>query len=207
MPVPLQAGVVLPIIAGVTGVTGWVLITTLAVALEVHPTELVTVKLYEPAAKPDTVVLAPDPEIAPGLIVHVPVGKPLSITEPVATKHVGWVMVPTVGVLGVTGWVLITTLAVALEVQPTELVTVKLYEPAAKPDTVVLAPDPEIAPGLIVHVPVGKPLSITEPIATKQVGWVIVPTVGVLGVTGWVLITTLAVALDVQPTELVTVKL
>jgi hypothetical protein len=71
-------------------------------------------------------VLAPVPEIEPGLIVHVPVGKPLSITEPVATKHVGWVMVPTVGVLGVTGGALITTLAVALDVQPTELVTVKL---------------------------------------------------------------------------------
>jgi hypothetical protein len=35
-------------------------------------------------------------------------------------------MVPTVGVIGVAGCVLITTLAVALEVQPTELVTVKL---------------------------------------------------------------------------------
>ena len=79
-------------------------------------------------------------------------------------------MVPTVGAIGVAGCVLITTLAVALEVQPTELVTVKLYEPAAKPDKVVLAPVPEIAPGLIVHVPPGKPLKITEPVAIKQVG-------------------------------------
>ena len=79
-------------------------------------------------------------------------------------------MVPTVGMLGVAGCVLITTLAVALEVQPTELVTVKLYEPAAKPDKVVLAPVPEIAPGLMVHVPVGNPLKITEPVAIKQVG-------------------------------------
>jgi hypothetical protein len=115
-------------------------------------------------------VLAPVPEIAPGLIVHVPLGKPLKITEPVATKHVGCAIVPTVGVLGVVGWVLITTLIVALEVQPTEFVTVKLYEPAAKPERVVLAPVPEIAPGLIVHVPVGKPLNVTEPVAVKQVG-------------------------------------
>ena len=35
-------------------------------------------------------------------------------------------MVPAVGALGVAGCVFITTLAVALEVQPTELVTVKL---------------------------------------------------------------------------------
>ena len=79
-------------------------------------------------------------------------------------------MVPTVGAIGVAGCVFITTLAVALEVQPTELVTVKLYEPAAKPDKVVLAPVPEIAPGLIVHVPLGKPLNMTEPVAVKQVG-------------------------------------
>jgi hypothetical protein len=79
-------------------------------------------------------------------------------------------MVPTVGALGVAGCVLITTLAVALEVQPTELVTVKLYEPAAKPERVVLAPVPEIAPGLIVHVPLGKPLNVTEPVAVKQLG-------------------------------------
>ena len=79
-------------------------------------------------------------------------------------------MVPTVGALGVAGCVLISTLAVAPEVQPTEFVTVKLYEPAAKPERVVFAPVPEIAPGLIVHVPLGKPLKITEPVAIKQVG-------------------------------------
>ena len=79
-------------------------------------------------------------------------------------------MVPKVGVFGVAGCVFITTLAVALEVQPTELVTVKLQVPAVKPDTVVLAPVPEIAPGLIVHVPIGKPLNVTEPVAVKQVG-------------------------------------
>ena len=46
------------------------------------------------------VVLVPVPLIAPGLIVHVPVGKPLKITLPVAVEQVGWVMVPVVGAEG-----------------------------------------------------------------------------------------------------------
>ena len=49
------------------------------------------------------VVLVPVPLIAPGLIVHVPVGKPLKITLPVAVEQVGWVMVPAVGAEGTTG--------------------------------------------------------------------------------------------------------
>ena len=46
------------------------------------------------------VVLVPVPLIAPGLIVHVPVGKPLKTTLPVAVEQVGWVMVPAVGAEG-----------------------------------------------------------------------------------------------------------
>ena len=38
--------------------------------------------------------------------------------------------------------------------------------------------EPVIPPGLIVQVPAGRPLSTTLPVATAQVGWVIVPTVG-----------------------------
>ena len=37
---------------------------------------------------------------------------------------------------------------------------------------------PAIAPGLIVQLPAGKPLNTTLPVATAQVGWVIVPTSG-----------------------------
>ena len=67
------------------------------------------------------------PVTAPGFIVHVPVaGKPDKATLPVAVAHVGWVIVPTTGVIGVAGCALITTLAVALEVHPAALVTVKL---------------------------------------------------------------------------------
>jgi hypothetical protein len=65
---------------------------------------------------------------------------------------------------------------------------------------------PERFPGLIVHVPVaGNPLNATLPVPTLQVGWVIVPTVGAVGVAGWVLITTLAEAGEIQPEALVTV--
>ena len=64
---------------------------------------------------------------APGVLVKVQVpeaGKPLKITDPVATAHVGGVMVPTVGVAGVAGCAFTTTLAEAAEIHPDALVTV-----------------------------------------------------------------------------------
>lgn len=97
---------------------------TVAEAGEMHPTELVTVNVYEPDASPVIVVLAVLPLILPGLMVQVPEGRPLSITLPVLTVHVGWVIAPTDGAEGVTGCALITILAEAAEVQPTEFVTV-----------------------------------------------------------------------------------
>ena len=69
----------------------------------------------------------------------------------------------------------------------------------------MLDPVPEMLPGLIVQVPAGKPFNTTLPVATAQVGWVIVPTVGAVGVAGCALITTLAEAGEVQPAALVTV--
>lgn len=71
---------------------------------------------------------------------------------------------------------------------------------------VQLVPVPEVAPGFIVHEPEGRLVSITDPVATVQVGCVMVPTIGADGVTGCVLITTLADAGDVQPEEFVTEK-
>ena len=47
--------------------------------------------------------VAPVPAIAPGLIVQFPAGKPPRTTLPVATVHVGCVIVPTVGADGVEG--------------------------------------------------------------------------------------------------------
>ena len=51
----------------------------------------------------------------------------------------------------------------------------------------------------------GIPLKTTLPVATAQVGWVMVPTVGVAGDEGCAVITTLAEADEIQPEELVTV--
>jgi len=73
---------------------------------------------------------------------------------------------------------------------------------------VLVVPEPIIAPGLIVHVPLaGSPFKITLPVETVQVGGEIVPTEGVEGVIGWRLIITFAEAGEVHPTEFVTIKL
>lgn len=135
-------------------------------------------------------MLAPTPDIVPGLIVQFPDGKPLNITLPDATVQVVCVIVPARGTDGVTGCTLITTLADANEVHPSALVTVKVRVPATRPEIVVLSPVPAIAPGLIVQFPDGNPLKITLPVATAQVGCVIAPTMGAVGVTA--VITTLA---------------
>ena len=65
--------------------------------------------------------------VPPGDLVKVqlPVaGKAFKITLPVAKAHVGWVMVPIVGAVGVAGCALITAFADATEVHPAALVTV-----------------------------------------------------------------------------------
>jgi len=152
--------------------------------------------------------------VPPGALVSVQVpvgGKPFNITLPVATVHVGWVIVPIAGAVGVTGCALITTLPDAADVHPASNATVKVYIPAASPEIVELVPVPVviIPPGVLVrvHVPVaGKPLSTTLPVATVQVGWVIAPTRGGVGMGGLALITTLADADEVHPDALVTVK-
>jgi len=62
-----------------------------------------------------------------------------------------------------------------------------------------------MAPGLIVQLPAGNPLRTTLPVATVQVGWVIVPTTGAEGVAGCAFITILAETPEVHPDEFVTV--
>ena len=59
-------------------------------------------------------------------MVQLPDGNPLKATEPVDKAHVGCVMVPTTGAVGVAGCALITTLAEDEEVHPAALVTVKV---------------------------------------------------------------------------------
>jgi hypothetical protein len=157
------------------------------------------------------VALGPVPDVVtvPGsrVNVHVPeAGKLVNCALPVDRMHVGGVMVPMAGAVGVVGWTGITTLADAGEVHPTALVTVKLYVPATRPEMFVEVPEPVIPPGFIVHVPLaGNPFKMTLPVDNVQVGGVIVPIVGAGGVTGCGLITTLAEAGEVHPTALVTV--
>ena len=76
-----------------------------------------------PATSPDIVLLVVEPIIDPGFIVQFPDGNPLNTTLP-AAAHVGWVIKPTTGAIGVTGCALITTSADATEVHPAVLVTV-----------------------------------------------------------------------------------
>jgi hypothetical protein len=52
----------------------------------------------------------------------------------------------------------------------------------------------------------GNPLRATLPVATEQVGWVIVPTVGTEGVAGCALMPTLPEAAEMHPSAFVTVK-
>ncbi len=69
------------------------------------------------------VVLVPVPVVVvpPGVLVRVQVpdaGSPLRGTLPVVSPQAGWVMVPTVGAVGVTGGVLITAGVEDPEIHP-----------------------------------------------------------------------------------------
>jgi hypothetical protein len=91
--------------------------------------------LYVPAAKPDMVVLAVEPAIAPGLIIQFPAGKPLNTTLPVATVQVGCMMMPANGAVGVAGCGLIVTI-VPEEIKPSEFFAVTVYVPAATEENI-----------------------------------------------------------------------
>ena len=80
-------------------------------------------------------------------------------------------IVPTVGAAGPAGTALIITLEVAVEIQPVAEVKVKLYVPGLSHEIVLFVPDPVIAPGLIVQVPLaGIPDRSTLPVAKAHVG-------------------------------------
>ena len=93
---------------------------------------LITVKVYVPEDKPDTVVVGRLPVVVVMIPpksrdnVQLPDSKPLNTTLPVAKAQVGWVMVPTVGGVGVVGADSISTLPLTPEVQPAKFVTVKV---------------------------------------------------------------------------------
>jgi hypothetical protein len=137
------------------------------------------------------VVVLPKVIILPWVRVKVqlPDGRELNTTLPVATVQVGCVGVPVCGAVGVTGCEFMTALRDAGDVQLVEFDTVKVYEPGVIPEIIVLVPVPEFVnpPGVrvIVQVPVaGKPLKVTLPVATEQVGWVGTPTIGAERVEG-----------------------
>ena len=79
-------------------------------------------------------------------------------------------MVPMVGAEGVAGCGSMTTLPEEAEMQPSELVTVNVCVPVAKPEIVVLAPLPAMLSGLMVQLPDGKPFKTTLPVARAQLG-------------------------------------
>ena len=180
-------------------------------ATDIQPAAAVTVKLYVAGTRLEIVVLVPVPDMAPGLMVHVPVaGRPERTTLPVvAVQEAGWVIAPTIGAVGAVGASFIVTIADSTDIHPGSLVTLKVYVPGARLIMVVVVPVPAIAPGLMVHVPVaGRPLRTTLPVGSvHDAGCVIVPITGAGGATGGALITTVAEANDTQPASLVTMKL
>ena len=105
---------------------------------------------------------------------------------PSVAEHVpGFTVVPRT-IAGTAGPALITTLALAADVQPVAVsVIVKLcVVEAVRPVIVAVVPVPAIAPGLMVHAPDGKPLKATLPVEVAHVGWVIAPAVGAAGAPG-----------------------
>jgi hypothetical protein len=148
------------------------------------------VYVYVPPGTPVTVVLVPVPVVttAPGFLVsvHVPEGKPLNATLPVARAQVGAVINPITGAEGTFGCGEITTLPEGGDTHPNEFVTVKVNVPSGIFEMVVLTPDPVAvtAPGdlVIVQLPViGRPFSTTLPDGTAQDGCVTVPMTGAFG--------------------------
>lgn len=78
-----------------------------------------------------TVLVTPVPDMVtfPGVRVRFQVpeaGSPLSSTLPVESAHVGCVMTPTTGAVGVPGWAFMTAEDEAADVHPRALVTVKV---------------------------------------------------------------------------------
>lgn len=187
-----HVGCTMALITGGAGVRGWGSITAASDGGDMHPEALVTVNVYVPGLMPAIVLVVPVPltETLPGVRVRVQVpvaGSPLSATLPVDTAQVGWVIVPMTGAEGVSGWALITTADDGADVQPTALVTVKVYDPGASPVTVVLEPVPVTVrpPGVtvIVHSPEeGRLFRMTLPAGAAQVGCVTVPGTGAAGI-------------------------
>ena len=97
-------------------------------------------------------------------------GSPVIVTVPVDDEQSGWVVDPMEGATGVTGGELMVTPDEASEVQPAELVTVKLCIPVLRPVNVAFGPEPAKFPGLIIQLPAEDWL--TQHFLTGQYMWV-----------------------------------
>jgi hypothetical protein len=102
------------------------------------------------AANPEIVKLVPLPVyvVPPGdrVIVQLPVaGKPVKLTLPVLRRHVGCVIVPTVGAAGI-GAALIVIALVGNEVHGPSFVTVQVYVFGVIPERVNAPPDQTVLP-------------------------------------------------------------
>jgi hypothetical protein len=135
-----------------------------------------------------------------------PIVEEVTVIIPLGLVQVGCTIV-TIGAVGMPVTTSITIFAVALEVQPSAFVTVKLKVPDARLAMVVVVPAPVILPGLIVQLPEGSPFNTTDPIGAVHKGCVIVPTIGTVGVGGCALITTAADTVEEHPATFVTIKL
>lgn len=116
---------------GADGVTGCGSIAITADCSEVHPDAFVTVYVYVPVGRPAIVVVLPVPVVVmfPGVLVSVQVpdvGRLPSVTDPVATVHVGWIKLLVAGAAGVTGCSFIVITDDAVEMQPEAFVTVNV---------------------------------------------------------------------------------
>ena len=123
-----------------------------------------------PEERAEIVVLELFPVNAPGLMVQFPEGRPVSITLPVATEHVGCVIVPAAGAPGLEGCEFIIISPVAAEVHPEELVTVKFYVPGKRFEIVVPGVFPLTETGLMVQFPDGSPLRSILPVEIVHEG-------------------------------------
>jgi len=114
-----------------------------------------------------------------------PVGAVTAIV-PVGVVHVGCAVTLAVGLTGGLGTLFIETGDEAAEMQPVSAsVTLKLkVPPADRPEMVVVAPDPAIAPGLMIQLPDGNPEIETLPVVRMQVGCIIEPITGAFGTVG-----------------------
>jgi hypothetical protein len=181
------------------GVTFGLTTTVVDPAALVHPVAVtVTVTLYVPAlatVTPGMLGFCAADVKPPGPVqLYVAPATAGVVRLSVAPTHRGPLLAG-VGVGGTVGTGFTTTLADAGEIQPKEFVTVKLYVPGERPVIVVVVPLPVIPPGFIVHVPdEGNPFNTTLPVGIGQVGWVIAPTVGAVGLGLTVIVNVVVVA-------------